>query len=172
MVEMLGHTAGRACLVIGILVIVVSFCAAMMWRWSMKLQLDWDMKRLFLMQWPRLLSGLGVIALLFGIVGAVGQIAEMVARDAGRRPRFESAVDVFLPQVGRLHNVHVAVDDLEAVFGHEDYSESAGAGLGNSGAPLKATSAIRAIRDRKAPRRSRGRSFFSKPRASEPSLSR
>jgi len=77
---MLCHNAGRACLVIGVLVLVVSVCTAMMWRWSMKLQLDWGMKRLFLMQWPRLLSGLGVIALLFGIVGGVGQIAQMFFR--------------------------------------------------------------------------------------------
>jgi len=77
MSEMLCVNAGRACMVICVLVTVVSVCTFLMWRWALKLDLNWGMKRLFLMQWPRLLSGLGIIGLMFGFVGAVGQIAEM-----------------------------------------------------------------------------------------------
>ena len=77
MLEIMCGTTGRACLITGVLVLVVSMCTVIKWRWAMNLDLEWEMKRLYLMQWPRLLSGLGVICLMFGLVGSVGQIGGM-----------------------------------------------------------------------------------------------
>jgi hypothetical protein len=46
------------------------------------------------------------------------QVAHVVAGHPARRAVAKLFVDVLFPQLRRLHDMHVAVDDFESVFSH------------------------------------------------------
>ena len=47
------------------------------------------------------------------------QIAHVVAGHTARRPVAKLSVDILFPQLRRLHDMHVAVDDVESVLCHK-----------------------------------------------------
>src|SRR6266498_5015309 len=55
-------------------------------------------------------------------VSAVGikhsKVANIAADDAARRASLEFVVDISLPEIRGLHDMHVAVQDLETIFCH------------------------------------------------------
>src|SRR5581483_8339650 len=56
---------------------------------------------------------------LWGVVGEIdAQIADIVRGDAPGRDIPELRIDVAHPEVGRLHDMHVAVKNLESLLCH------------------------------------------------------
>src|SRR5262249_16931763 len=53
-----------------------------------------------------------------GIRKDQAQVADILGSSTTRSIEAELRRDVALPEVGRLHNVHVAVKDFESVFSH------------------------------------------------------
>jgi hypothetical protein len=47
------------------------------------------------------------------------EIAHVMTGDAAGRQRSEFRIDIALPQIRRLHDMHVAVDDFESIFRHD-----------------------------------------------------
>jgi len=73
-IEFIIEKLGTLPLIVLVFVCFASFFTVFSWRRYSKLDLPFDTKRLFLMQWPRMLSGLGVIGVIIGLAEFVGTV--------------------------------------------------------------------------------------------------
>ena len=64
--------AGVYCQMMDIVIILVSICAFIAWKRASRIETaDGELKREFLLRWPRLLFGIGITAALIGVAECV-----------------------------------------------------------------------------------------------------